>query len=81
MDSSIARPELRERTSSAASKATMSHESLHELAQEELERTSSIAVAVSPELQPQTDNLTNNFQPEADGTDNKLLNRKQASCL
>lgn len=64
MDSSKARPELRERTSSAASKATMSHESLHELAQEELEQTSS--VAVSPELQPQTDNLTNNFQPEAD---------------
>jgi hypothetical protein len=64
MDSSKARPELRERTSSAASKATMSHESLHELAQEELERTSS--VAVSPELQPQTDSLTNNFQPEAD---------------
>ncbi|KAJ4983021.1 Polyphosphoinositide phosphatase [Stagonosporopsis vannaccii] len=63
MDPSKTRPELRERASSAASKGTTSHESLHEKS-EEYDRTSS--VAASPELSPLDDTVSNSFKPEAD---------------
>ncbi|KZM26829.1 phosphatidylinositol-3,5-bisphosphate 5-phosphatase [Ascochyta rabiei] len=63
MDASRPRPDLRERASSAASKATTSHESFHEKP-DDSERTSSLAG--SPELLPQNDASSSNFKPEAD---------------
>lgn len=63
METSRSRPELRERASSAASRATTSHESLQEKP-EDSERTSSLAG--SPELLPHSDAPSSNFKPEAD---------------
>ncbi|KAL1605551.1 phosphatidylinositol-3,5-bisphosphate 5-phosphatase [Nothophoma quercina] len=63
MESSGTRPDLRERSSSTASKATTSHESLHEKPGE-YERASSLGT--SPELLPQNDTPSENFEPEAD---------------
>ncbi|KAF1362993.1 polyphosphoinositide phosphatase [Lizonia empirigonia] len=63
MESSRSRPDLKERASSAASRVTTSHESLHEKP-DDSERTSSIAG--SPELLPQNDAPSSNFKPEAD---------------
>ncbi|KAJ4316461.1 phosphatidylinositol-3,5-bisphosphate 5-phosphatase [Neodidymelliopsis sp. IMI 364377] len=63
METPRPRPDLRERASSVASKATTSHESLYEKP-DESERGSS--VAASPELLPLNDPPSNKFKPEAD---------------
>jgi hypothetical protein len=63
MDGSRPRPELRERTSSVASRATTTYESVHER-MDELEKVST--VVASPELGPQKDVPSNSFKPEAD---------------
>ncbi|KAJ4379757.1 phosphatidylinositol-3,5-bisphosphate 5-phosphatase [Didymella sp. IMI 355093] len=63
MESLKARPELRERGSSATSKTITAHESIYEKP-DESERASS--AAASPELSPQNDTTTNDFKPEAD---------------
>jgi hypothetical protein len=64
MESSRPRPEVRERTSSVASRATTSHESITNERLDELEKASTIVA--SPELGPQNDAPTSNFKPEAD---------------
>lgn len=65
MDSSKEKPELRERASSATSKATISQESLQDPVKREVFDHAS-SVATSPDLPPQDDTPSNIFKPEAD---------------